>query len=203
METGRSTHDDDKDANSRVYRVNEVVLAVDVVNVDVVIVAPVAGPGFGILEQIAAVAEAAVLSTRDTEVMFPAEMGAEIIVRNTAAIVVARVALRLLGAAAILGLRSCMLAILRGLILPGAVVLLFFFGLLALPLSVLVLFFRVLLFAILLLAVRLRLWSPVRVLRGSFFSGLRLLGFFLLGFWFVLIPVFVLILLRVGGGECQ
>src|ERR1700732_1147843 len=82
--------------------VDQVILSVDVVNVNVVVIAPVAGPRFRVFKPIAAVTEAAVISALNMERVFPPAMGTEAVIWNASA---ATIALPLVRAVLFLTLR--------------------------------------------------------------------------------------------------
>ncbi len=74
--------------------IDQVILAVDVIYINVVVITPACGPRLAVLEPVAAVIEAAIVATHDAESVFPSEVSAEILVGNTAGVAIAGVALR-------------------------------------------------------------------------------------------------------------
>jgi hypothetical protein len=186
--------------------IDQVILAIDVIYIDVVVITPACGPRLAVHKPVAAVIEAAIVATSDAESMFPSEVSAEILVGNTAGVAIAgvalhivvRVALLLLGRAILLGAIFFSLLFL----LDGLLLLLFVLLLRLVRLSCAVGLFLVLLLIIswrlFLLRLLLRLFF---LLRGLLAFGFLLPGCFLLGFFFLLIRL----LEGIGGcayGQC-
>lgn len=145
-------------------RINQVILAVDFVHVDVVIVTPPGGPRVAVYKPIAAVVEAAIVASRNPEMVLAAEVGTEIFLADAAPIVVPAVPLGLLrivvlvtGSRIMLGLLHVVLVasalFLLSVILLGAIflVLLLLLGRLLLLFFVLLLLFGGLLLLLLVL----------------------------------------------------
>src|SRR5580704_4821580 len=183
----RSARNDHQQADSRMDGIDQVILAIDVIDIDVVVVTPACGPRLAVFKPIAAVIEAAIVATRDAESMFPSEVSAKILVGNAAGVAIAGVALRWLHIIVRVALRLLLgRAILLGAILFGLLLLLFILLLRLVRLSRAVGLFLILLLIIsgwlFLLRFLLRL---LFLLRGLLAFGFLLLGFFLLRFFFV------------------
>src|SRR5580704_4947168 len=190
----RSARNDHQQADSRMDGIDQVILAIDVIDIDVVVVTPACGPRLAVFKPIAAVIEAAIVATRDAESMFPSEVSAKILVGNAAGVAIAGVALRWLHIIVRVALRLLLgRAILLGAILfsllflfDGLLLLLFILLLRLVRLSRAVGLFLILLLIIsgwlFLLRFLLRL---LFLLRGLLAFGFLLLGFFLLRFFFV------------------
>ena len=99
-------------------RIDEVILAVDIFEVDVIIVVPVARPWLVVDKPVTAVVEAAIIAAFDVEMVFAAKAGAEFRFRHTADVgmflvnVAIGVLFGLFGALLIL---SAIILVLRGL----------------------------------------------------------------------------------------
>src|SRR5580704_13484498 len=185
----RSARNDHQQADSRMDGIDQVILAIDVIDIDVVVVTPACGPRLAVFKPIAAVIEAAIVATRDAESMFPSEVSAEILVGNAAGVAIAGVALRWLHIIVRVALRLLLgRAILFSLLFlfDGLLLLLFILLLRLVRLSRAVGLFLVLLLIVSwrLFLLRLLLWL-LFLLRGLLAFGFLLLGFFLLRFFFV------------------
>jgi hypothetical protein len=105
-----------------VARIDQVIVPVDVIDIDVIaIVIPVGRPGFGVLEIIAAVIKAAIVAAVHSKIMFAAETGAKLLIRDTAA---ASALIRVTAVVVLFGL-LCTLLVLRPILLlygPGLVI---------------------------------------------------------------------------------
>ena len=172
--------------------IDQVILAIDVIYIDVVVITPARGPRLAVHKPIAAVIEAAVVATSDAESVFPSEVSAEILVGNTAGVAIAGVALRWLHIIVCVALRLLLgRAILLGVIFfsllflfDGLLLLLFILLLRPVSLSCAVGLFFVLL---LIISWRLFLLWLLFPLRRLLAFGFLLPGFFLFGFFFVLV----------------
>jgi hypothetical protein len=65
-----------------VHRVDQIIFPVDVIDIEVILVVPVAWPGLGVHEPIAAVAKAAILSRLDAETVLGPEAGTKLFVAD-------------------------------------------------------------------------------------------------------------------------
>src|ERR1700733_14179076 len=78
--------DYNQQADTRVARIDQVIVTVDVVDIHIVaVIIPVGRPGIGVLEIIAAVIKAAIVAVPHMEAMFTPEAGAELLVRDAPA----------------------------------------------------------------------------------------------------------------------
>jgi hypothetical protein len=75
----------DKQTIARVDRIDQIILPINVVDVEVIVIVPVARPGLGVYEPIAAVAEAAIVSTIYMEAVLGSEASAEVFVAHPVA----------------------------------------------------------------------------------------------------------------------
>ena len=134
MKSRISVHHVNNNANSRVNRVDQVILAIDLIDIDVIVVAPISRPSFGVSKPISAVIEAAMVSSFYVEMVRAAKVRVKALFTNAADIaVLARVMTLLLDT-----LRR------DTLLLMGAIL----FDLLLLSGDLLALFFRVTLVAV-------------------------------------------------------
>jgi len=129
-------------ADARMARIDQVILAIDVVDVDVIVVViPVRWPRLGVLEIMAAVIKAAIFAAARVEMMLASETCAELRVRDTPAatalISVATVAVLFGLLRTLLILRTILLLCGPGLVITIALVLLF--GAIALPIALVLL----------------------------------------------------------------
>lgn len=129
MKSRISVHHVNNDADSRVNRVDQVILAIDLIDIDVIVVAPISGPGFVVSKPIAAVVEAAIVSSFYVEMVRAAKVRVKVLFTNSPDFA---------------GLAHVMKLLLDTLLLMGAILV----DLLLLSGDLLALFFRVTLVAV-------------------------------------------------------
>ena len=124
----RLTRDHDQQLNAGVNGVDQVVFAVDFVDVDGVGVSPARWPRIVVNEIVSAVVEAAIVIARYAESVLAAEVRVEVGLRDATRVAVIAVALRLLILRVILSRDLLLLLLFRGLLLLLVCGLLLLFG---------------------------------------------------------------------------